>query len=295
MSRRDAVLLMAYGGPESLDELEPYLLDVRAGRPLSPEFLADIRSRYVLIGGKSPLRERTFEQAKALESELGVKTYVGMRHWKPFIGQTFEQIAADGVTDVVAIAMAPHYSRMSVGAYRRNVEDARARVHGGINVRYVASWHDHPLFLDAVAEQARRAGIEGRFVIFTAHSLPERILSDGDPYHDEFVSSANAVADRLGLKEWRWAYQSAGATDDKWLGPDVINILDTLSVKRIRDILIVPIGFVCDHVEVLYDVDILYRDYAASKGMSLTRSPSLNATPSFIRALAAIAREGFAP
>jgi ferrochelatase len=300
MSRNHAVLLMAYGGPDSLEDIEPYLMDVRGGRPTSPEFIKEIRDRYALIGGRSPLREKTEEQARSLEKALGngTRVYVGMRHWTPFIAQTFEKMVADGVENVTAVAMAPHYSRMSVGAYRNKVEEAQAKLGTSIPVTFVESWHDHPLFLEAVAGKVRERLRESETppaVIFTAHSLPERILQDGDPYHQQFVASAEGVARLLGLTEWHWAYQSAGSTTDKWLGPDVSTKLDELSARGVRDVLIVPIGFVCDHVEVLYDVDIYYRDYGAKRGMSVRRTESLNACPSFIRAISAIVRESSAP
>lgn len=289
---KSAVLLMAYGGPDSLEDIEPYLLDVRGGRPPSPQFLQEIRDRYARIGGRSPLKERTFEQAAALQRELGngTATYVGMRHWKPFIADTFEQMVNDGVSDVVAIAMAPHYSRMSVGAYRRKIEEAQAKLGTQLDVRFAENWYSHPLFSEAVAAKLRK-GLRGQTVVFTAHSLPERILKDGDPYHDQFLASAAAVANKLGLEEWHWAYQSQAITGEPWLGPDLGATLDALHARGKFEVLVVPIGFVCDHVEVLYDLDIFYREYAAARGMTLSRTESLNASPEFIRALAALVRE----
>jgi ferrochelatase len=290
---------MAYGGPDSLADIEPYLLDVRGGRATSAEFIEEIRARYAQIGGRSPLRDRTTDQARALERELGsgIPVYIGMRHWKPFIADTVEQMIRDGVTDVIAIAMAPQYSRMSVGVYRRKVEEALTRFASKLQARFVESWHAHPQFLEAVAEKVRAAlhkfdkRDSSPAVIFTAHSLPERILQDGDPYHTQFLASAEGVARLLGLSEWRWAYQSAGSTTEAWLGPEVGAVLDELNGRGVRDVLVVPIGFVCDHVEVLYDLDIYYQDYAAARGMNLSRSESLNDSPAFIRALAAIVRE----
>jgi ferrochelatase len=293
-TRSRAVLLMAYGGPDSLADIEPYLLDVRGGRPLSPEFLGEIRDRYAQIGGRSPLLERSREQAQALQDALsnGVRTYVGMRHWHPYISETFARIRADGVTDVVAVAMTPQYSTMSVGAYRRKVEEARNQPGGSVAVRYVESWHDHPLFLEAVAEKVRQARpAETTEIVFTAHSLPARILDSGDPYQEQFLASAEGVARLLGLHRWSWAYQSQATTGEPWLGPDLGTLLDRLSEQGIRDVLVVPIGFVCDHVEVLYDIDIHYCQYAAAKGMRLRRTESLNDSPAFIRALAAIVGE----
>lgn len=291
-----AVLLMAYGGPDSLDDIEPYLLDIRGGRPTSPELIKEIRERYARIGGRSPLRERTFEQAGALHKELGngTRTFVGMRHWTPFIADTFRTMVETGVSEVIALAMAPQYSKISVGAYRRKVEEAQARLGSNVPVRFVESWHDHPLFLRAVADkvqEALRDAPSNTEVIFTAHSLPERFLEDGDPYHQQFLAGAEGVARLLELEKWHWAYQSAGSTTDKWLGPDVGAVLDQFAARGVRDVLIVPIGFVCDHVEVLYDVDIYYRDYGAERGMTVRRTESLNASPAFIRALAAIVRE----
>ena len=288
MSRRDAVLLMAYGGPDSLDDIDPYLLDVRGGRPVSPQFAKEIHGRYALIGGRSPLKERTMAQAEALSKVMGRPVYVGMRHWKPYIAETLDAMRADGITHVTALAMAPQYSRMSVGAYRARVEESQQ----DIVVKFVDSWHDHPLFLEAVAHRVRDAINGGKpEVIFTAHSLPERILRDGDPYHNEFLAGAEAVARLTGLSGYRWAYQSAGSTGEKWLGPEVRDVLNELRDEGAREVLIVPIGFVCDHVEVLYDVDVLYRGHAEALGMKLTRTESLNDSPAFIRALAAIVRE----
>jgi ferrochelatase len=293
---------MAYGGPQSLDDVEPYLMDVRGGRATPRELVEEVRSRYARIGGRSPITERTREQADALERRLHqqgrpVRAYVGMRHWHPYIDETFRQIVTDGVTHLVALAMAPHYSRMSVGAYIRKVEEARARSGRDLHISFVRGFHDHPLFLRAVAEKvqaaldrypaAERAAVA---VVFTAHSLPERILQEGDPYQQQFLDSAQRVAARLGLGTWRWAYQSQGSTRDKWLGPDVGAVLDELQAAGRSDALIVPIGFVCDHVEVLYDLDIYYRDYAAAKGLRLARTESLNASPAFVEALADVVR-----
>lgn len=293
-----ALLLMAYGGPDSLADVEPYLLDVRGGRPTSPELTKEIRDRYALIGGRSPLLERTREQAAALEARLArdaerIPVYVGMRHWHPYIAETFRQIVADGVTHLTAIAMAPQYARMSVGAYIRKVEEAQQSLGSNVDVTFVKSWHDHPLFLEAVAERVRQAvgdDLSSFEVIFTAHSLPERILQDGDPYATEFLESADGVARILGLPRWHWGYQSAGSTTDRWLGPDVSVRLQELAAEGWKRVVIVPLGFVCDHIEILYDVDMLYRDQAKALGLELRRTESLNAFPPFIEALAAIAR-----
>ena len=288
-----AVLLLAYGGPGSLDDVEPYLQDVRGGRPTAPELVAEIKGRYARIGGRSPILERTEAQAQALGRALGPAwpVYVGMRHWHPFIGETVERMVACGERRVVAIVLAPHYSALSVGAYEKRLLDA---ARGRLDLALVRSWGDHPKFLEAVAERVRQA--LQRFpapgavqVLFTAHSLPERILAAGDPYADELQASAAQVARLAGVGEWRFAYQSAGATPEPWLGPEAGAVMTELAATR-KNFLIVPIGFVSDHVEVLYDVDVAYRGLAERLGVRLERTDSLNDDPLLVAALADLAR-----
>jgi len=294
-AERVAVLLMAYGGPGSLDDVEPYLLDVRGGRPVTPEFAAEVRARYAQIGGRSPLRERTEAQAAGLQRTLGpgFAVYVGMRHWHPYIKDAVERIVADGHTRVVGIVLAPHYSAMSVGAYEKKLLEA---VDGRLTPALVRSWGDDPKFLEAVTERLTQAlqrfAAPGAVqVIFTAHSLPQRILAAGDPYVDELRASAQAVARRAGLAQWHFAFQSAGATQEAWLGPDAGAVLSELARGGHRDVLIVPIGFVCDHVEVLYDVDVAYRALATRLGVRLERTDSLNDDPLLVEALARLVRK----
>ncbi len=288
-----AVLLLAYGGPGSLDDVEPYLQDVRGGRPTAPELVAEIKGRYARIGGRSPILERTEAQAQALGRALGPAwpVYVGMRHWHPFIAETVERMVACGQRRVVAIVLAPHYSALSVGAYEKKLLDA---ARGRLELALVRSWGDHPKFLEAVAERVRQA--LQRFpapgavqVLFTAHSLPERILAAGDPYADELQASAAQVARLAGVGEWRFAYQSAGATPEPWLGPEAGAVMTELAATR-KNFLIVPIGFVSDHVEVLYDVDVAYRGLADRLGVRLERTDSLNDDPLLVAALADLAR-----
>jgi len=288
-----AVLLLAYGGPGSLDDVEPYLQDVRGGRPTAPELVAEIKGRYARIGGRSPILERTEAQAQALGRALGPAwpVYVGMRHWHPFIAETVERMVACGQRRVVAIVLAPHYSALSVGAYEKKLLDA---ARGRLELALVRSWGDHPKFLEAVAERVRQA--LQRFpapgavqVLFTAHSLPERILAAGDPYADELQASAAHVARLAGVGEWRFAYQSAGATPEPWLGPEAGAVMTELAATR-KNFLIVPIGFVSDHVEVLYDVDVAYRGLAERLGVRLERTDSLNDDPLLVAALADLAR-----
>jgi len=270
-AERIAVLLMAYGGPENLDEVEPYLRDVRGGRPTAPEFVEEIRQRYARIGGRSPIRELTEAQAagvrRALDERFAV--YVGMRHWHPYIRDVVEDIVAHGHRRLVGLVLAPHYSAMSVGAYEKQLVEAAA---GRLEPALVRSWGDHPK------------------VLFTAHSLPERILATGDPYPDDLRASAAAVAKRVGLASWRLAFQSAGATPEPWLGPEAGAVMTELAGQGHRAFLIVPIGFVCDHVEVLFDVDVVYRELAGRLGVRLERTTSLNDDPLLVGALAEIAR-----
>jgi protoporphyrin/coproporphyrin ferrochelatase len=294
-AERIAVLLMAYGGPGSLDEVEPYLADVRGGRPSAPAFVEEIKRRYARIGGRSPIRELTEAQAAGVQRALGEQftVYVGMRHWHPYIRDTVARIVADGHRRMVGIVLAPHYSALSVGAYEKQLVDAAA---GRLEPALVRSWADHPTFLRAVAGRVTQA--LQRFpspgavqVLFTAHSLPERILASGDPYPAELRASAAAVAGRAGLASWHFAYQSAGATSEPWLGPEAGAVMKELAGKGHREFLIVPIGFVCDHVEVLYDVDVVYQAAARELGVRLERTVSLNDDPLLVAAVAEIARD----
>jgi len=287
-----AVLLMAYGGPSSLGDVEPYLLDVRGGRPTSPELVAEVRHRYEVIGGRSPILPITQAQGAALAGELGVPVYTGMRHWHPYIADAVAQIVADHHRRLVAIVMAPHYSTMSVGAYEKALlKAAGAR----IDIALVRSWGQHPLFLGVVAAHLTQAlqrfpDASAVTVVFTAHSLPRRILAAGDAYPDQLQASAAAVAGKLGLSSWELAYQSAGATSGPWLGPDAGEVLARLAAEGRRDFVIAPIGFVCDHVEILYDVDVAYQAVARRLGVRLERMRSLNEDPMLIACLADLAR-----
>jgi ferrochelatase len=292
---RVAVLLMAYGGPASLDQVEAYLADVRGGRPTAPAFVEEIKQRYARIGGRSPIRELTEAQAAGVQQALGERftVYVGMRHWHPYIRDVVGRIVAAGHRRVVGIVLAPHYSTLSVGAYEKQLLEAAA---GRLEPALVRSWGDHPKFLDAVAGRVEQA--LQRFpspaavqVLFTAHSLPERILAAGDPYPVELEASAAAVARRTGLATWHFAFQSAGATPEPWLGPEAGAVMRQLAGQGHRAFLIVPIGFVCDHVEILYDVDIVYRALAQELGVHLERTPSLNDDPQLVGGLAEIAHD----
>lgn len=293
---------MAYGGPASLDDVEPYLLDVRGGRPASPKLVAEIKERYRLIGGRSPLVEITRAQANALEARLNsdgrdIRVYVGMRHWHPYIRDAVAQIIADRLAHVVALCMAPHYSRMSVGAYFDKLRAAQSELGATFDVIFIESWHDHPLLIQAITEKVQAAlqkfpadARDAVQIVFTAHSLPERIMKDGDPYDMQLRETARAVAARLGLAQWRFCYQSAGRSGEPWLGPPVEKVIVELAEAEHKNILVAPVGFVADHVEVLYDIDIEAKRLAEAHGARLERTESLNTSPTFIEALVDIVK-----
>jgi protoporphyrin/coproporphyrin ferrochelatase len=294
------VLLMAHGSPDSLDDMAAYLQHVRGGRATPQTLVDDIRGRYRLIGGRSPLLDLTRAQGKALEERLNAngarfRVYVGMRHWHPFIKDIVKQMVDDGMRRVVAVSMAPQYSRLSVGAYQRALETAQLELGASLDVTTVTSWHDHPLLVQAFAERVQE--VHGQLteearaqlsIVFTAHSLPQRILAEGDPYPQEVDRTAAGVAKLLGLTTWEVAYQSQGATAEPWLGPTLDEVFDRAAAQNRRALLLVPIGFVCDHVEILYDIDILAQKVAQERGLCLRRSASLNTSPTFIEALASV-------
>jgi ferrochelatase len=294
------VLLMAHGSPDNLDDMAAYLQHVRGGRQTPQTLVDDIRERYRLIGGRSPLLNLTRAQGQALEEHLNgdatrFQVYVGMRHWHPFIKDTVRQMVEDGIRRVVAVSMAPQYSRLSVGAYRRALETAQAELGVSLEVTTVTSWHNHPGLLQAFAERVQevcyRLNAEERAlldIIFTAHSLPQRILAEGDPYSHEVERTAAGVAKLLGLTTWEVAYQSQGATAEPWLGPTLDAVFERAALHGRRSLLLVPIGFVCDHVEILYDIDILAQKVAQGQGLRLMRTASLNTSPTFIEALAQV-------
>jgi ferrochelatase len=296
------ILLMAYGGPDSLDDVEPYLLDIRGGRPTPPELVEEIKERYALIGGRSPLLGITREQAAALEAYLNreygdrFRAYVGMRHWQPRIREAVAQMTNDGIKQAVALVMAPHYSQMSTGAYFKRLDEAINDLGVDITFTRIKSWHNHPGLIVALAEKAKAAierfagdeiGLLPR-VVFTAHSLPTRILDQGDPYDAQLRETATLLAEQLGLSSDRWlfCYQSAGRSPEPWLGPQIEDVIVELAQAGEKHLLVAPIGFVCDHVEVLYDIDIEARQSAEAHGAQLERSESLNTSPTFIAALA---------
>jgi protoporphyrin/coproporphyrin ferrochelatase len=285
-----AVLLLAHGAPERLEDVGEYLGYVRGGRPVVPAIEEEVRHRYAAIGGASPLTRWTRAQAEALARVLGIPVYFGMRNWRPFIRETVERIRDDGIRRLVAICLAPQYSKLSVGLYFRRVQEARQALGADMEIVWTKSFHRHPLLVEAFAERLAPLAA-GRQVLFTAHSLPEKILESADPYDAEARGTARAVAESLGIDGADFAYQSQGMTDDRWLGPTVESVLDGYAARGVRNVTLAPIGFVCDHVEILYDVDVLFRRYAADRGIALERPESLNDSRRFIEALAAVARE----
>ncbi len=287
---KQAVLLLAHGAPESLDDIPEYLSFVRGGRPTPPRIVDEVRRRYELIGGGSPLTARTREQAGALERRLGVPVYFGMRNWHPLIRETVGRMKADAVERVIAICLAPQYSKSSVGLYFRRTQEAKQDAAFGAEIVWTKTLHDHPLLIEAFSERLRPL-LPAQRVLFTAHSLPEKALESADPYGNETLTTARLVAERSGLPQWDFAYQSQGFTDEKWMGPTVESVLDRYASEGVRDVVLQPVGFVSDHVEILYDVDIAFRAYAEARGMTLRRPESLNDSGTFIAALAAVAEE----
>ena len=298
---KHAVLLLAHGTPETVEDIPAYLRNVTSGRPLPEEVVKEIQHRYSLIG-QSPLTCWTFDQAEKISAELGMPAYVGMRNWKPYIFDTVKQMAADGVTHTVAICLAPHNSRTSVGLYRRALAGETGQA--PFSVDFVESWHDHPLLIEGFAERLRVGWQKGSAeageklpVIFTAHSVPTRTIEAGDPYETQTRHTAELVAARVpevGSGTWRFAFQSQGMSGGAWLGPTVEETIQRLKEEGHRGVFIHPIGFVCDHVEVLYDIDIAFRKFAEDRGMRLWRAESLNGSPTFARAVADLARQRFA-
>ncbi|GKS57623.1 ferrochelatase [Nitrospira sp.] len=302
--RPTAVLLMAMGGPDTLENVEPYLQEVRGGRPTSPELVHEIRERYRLTGGKSPVLDITREVARRLEQQLnglGDEWYcvsVGLRHWRPFIKEAYAELMDESPERLIAICMAPQYSTMSIGAYIKKVEEARAACGGDCPITFVKSWHRHPSLIAAIAQNVQR-GLdlfppdqrETIPVVFTAHSLPERIREMGDPYPDEVRGTMEAVCELIHPPTARLAFQSQGRTNEPWIGPSIESVVDELAMAGHRNVLVAPIGFLCDHVEVSYDLDIELRQRALNLGLRLERIPMLNASPALVDTLASLVRE----
>ncbi len=310
-----AVLLLAHGTPETADQIPEYLRNVVSGRPMPQHVVEEIQHRYALIG-RSPLTELTMEQGQLVEAELAaqgnpVPVYVGMRNWRPYIPDVVQQMRADGVEEAAVLCLAPQNSRTSVGLYERAVK-AEA---GALRIDFTRGWARHPLLADAFAERLRAAQLKMTAetgapvpVLFTAHSVPARTVEpqpesagqprewpagSPDPYAEEAQHTAELVAERVPeVPRWWFAFQSQGASGGPWIGPTVEETLDKIAAESVKTLLLQPIGFLCDHVEILYDVDIAFRAYAAKIGIRLERPESLNASPMLAKAVADLARQG---
>lgn len=298
-SNSTAVLLVAHGTADSLDDIPEFLRYVTGGRPVPAEVIKEVRHRYALIG-HSPMNEITARQGELLARQLDLPVYVGMRNWKPFIPDVVKQMAAEGVTHAAVICLAPQNSRTSVGLYRKAVEGQSGPPFA---MDFVESWHDHPGLIRAFAEKLAQGWeaacheAETRMpIVFTAHSVPQRTITEGDPYERQTRETAELVAQAAGLEpaHWRFAFQSQGMSGGAWLGPTVEATLHSLEEKGHRSVFLQPIGFLCDHVEVLYDIDIGFQQFAKARGMRLWRAESLNESPKLIAALADVARSRLA-
>ena len=298
MSKLKGVLLMAYGTPRNLGEVEPYYRDILGGRTPRPEALEELTERYRMVGGKTPLLEITRDVANLLGGRLNRdagdapwNVYIGMKHWHPYIAEAVDDIVADSVDELVALPLAPHYSKMSIAGYEQLVQSALDKQDSAPPTRFIESWHANPGFIEFIAQRVRD-GLK-KFdappseveVMFTAHSLPARILDYGDPYPQELMDSAAAVAKAADVESWRFAYQSAGMSGMPWLGPDILDSIEEISGEGGKNILVVPFGFVCDHLEILFDIDIEAIEKAEEVGVNLARIEMPNDSPGFIDTL----------
>ena len=282
-----AVLLMAYGSPDRLSDVPAYYADIRGGRPIKPEHLENLVARYRRLGieDSNPLNEITEATRAALEAELGLPVFTGMKHWTPRIAEAADRAVATGARTVVGLVLAPHYSRLSIGGYRRLLEEGLA---GRAELTMVESWATDEAFVDLLADRVRGTSAH---VVFTAHSLPARILDEGDPYVDQLNATASAVAQAAGLGNWSFSFQSESPTGEPWLGPDILDHLATLAGDGVGKVLVCPVGFVADHLEIRWDIDTEAQEKARELGIALSRIEMPNAEPRFVRVLARIVRQ----
>lgn len=295
---------MAHGAPNSVEDIPLYLKNIRGGTDSSPEVIAMIRERYERIGGSSPMLEITRGQAEALEKFINqereeFKVYFGMRNWSPYISDVVRQMVDDGVKKVFAICLAPQYSQWSTERYFNSFREALKEISAeDLEVHYISSWCDHPCLTDAFVEkyeqaieQLRQKGKDPVYTIFTVHSIPAFSLDEGDPYAEEYEKTVRKIVERVKPYRWYMAYQSQGMIPVPWVGPTVQSILDKIARYGPRTVLVFPVGFVSDHIEILYDIDIDFREYAKERKLDLYRTESMNLSPSFIEALAAVVWE----
>jgi ferrochelatase len=280
------VILMAYGSPERVADVPAYYSDIRGGRPIAQEHLDDLIARYRSLGieDSNPLNAITEATRAALQDELGLPVYTGMKHWTPRIADAVEAALAGGALRLVGLVLAPHYSRLSIAGYRKLLEDA---VGDRAEIAFVDSWHDDQGFVSFLADRVRDTEAH---VVFTAHSLPARILDEGDPYKDQLLETARLVADTAGVEDWSFSFQSESPTGEPWLGPDILDHLETLSARGVENVLICPVGFVSDHLEIRWDIDTEAQDKARELGLRLERIEMPNDDPRFVRTLASIVR-----
>ncbi|MFK7806145.1 MAG: ferrochelatase [Anaerolineae bacterium] len=303
MTNKIGVLIMAYGGPESLDEIPGYLADIRTGRPTTPAVLDEITNNYSKIGGKSPLLEFTTAQVEAISAHLDpekYQVYLGMRHWAPWIEEVVGQMIDDGITQAVSMVLAPHFSSMSIAKYQKKIQAGLDLYRGDIEFKNIDSYHDVDGLINPLAERVAEglsrweaAERDSVHVVFSAHSLPVRIIKEGDPYDTQLRETASLVADKAGLgaDQWSWSYQSAGRSPEPWLGPQLEDYVPELAAKGIKNIVSVPVGFVSDHVEILFDIDIEAQAAAKENGVRLERPPALNTDSVFMQQLAHLISE----
>ncbi|HKT44101.1 MAG TPA: ferrochelatase [Gaiellaceae bacterium] len=279
----DAVVLMAYGSPERLSDVPAYYADIRGGRPIAPEHLDDLVERYRRLGieESSPLNAITEKTRAALERELGIPVFTGMKHWTPHIADAAESALASGADRIVGLVLAPHYSALSIEGYRSQLDSAV----DGAQLEFVDSWHLEPGFIDLLADRVR--GTDAH-VVFTAHSLPARILEMGDPYKEQLLETSRAVADAAGVNAFSFSFQSESPTGEPWLGPDILDHLEELHAQGVEHVLVCPVGFVSDHLEIRWDIDVEAQEKAAELGMRLERIEMPNADSAFVRTLAQI-------
>jgi len=290
---------MAYGSPSSLDEVGDYLAQVRGGRGSSPDEIEHLKQRYQRVGGQTPLFQITKSQADALEKKLvadgaPARVSFGMKHWHPFVEDVVEKISIDDPPILVGLALAPHYSKLSIGGYEDSVRRGLARKYSSVPFIMVKNWHTEPSLITALSTRVSHAlsdigSSERIMVIFTAHSLPLTAVSNEDPYRAQLLETSQLVAKDAGVTDWDFAFQSSSGPTGTWLGPSLKEKISEFSNKGIKRILVCPVGFVSDHLEILYDLDVEARDYANSCGIELARTLSLNDDPKFIEALAAVA------
>ena len=288
-----AVVLMAYGSPDRIEDVPAYYADIRGGRPIRPELLDDLVARYRRLGieDSNPLNEITEATRARLASELGLPVFTGMRHWQPRIAEAADRALAGGADTIVGLVLAPHYSSLSIEKYRRLLEDA---IGDRAGLRFVERWGAEPGFVALLAERLAAEGHEGAHVVFTAHSLPARILDEGDPYRDELLETARLAAAQAGVEDWSFSFQSESPTGEPWLGPDILDHLDLLAEAGVRDVLVCPIGFVSDHLEIRWDLDTEAVERASALAIGLRRIRLPNADPAFVRVLAGLVQRAAA-